>query len=160
MSALSLLIDMTSGIMHDISTLEFECQESLHAPSVITDNTDTSSDTVTGLGTLSGRMVLGLGEAFKRGLENLSIGKTLGMIASAYPHDDDAAPQNIGTLYDDLLELSRCVLNIAIVEVLNVEEYLNNDLDMISMERISESKHFVSCWFKFNVSRLVILSNT
>jgi hypothetical protein len=113
LSAPSLSIDMTPGIMDDISTPSipvFECPESPRTPSVITDDTDASSDTVTGLGILSGRMVLGLGDAIKRGVENISIRKKLGMIVSIYPHDDDAPPENIGRLYDDLLELSRCII--------------------------------------------------
>jgi hypothetical protein len=104
---------MASGTMDDISTPSipvFKCPESPRTPSVITDNTDTSSDTVTGLGTLSGRMVLGLGDAIRRGVENFSIRKTLGIIVSVYPHDDDVAPENVGSLYDDLLELSRCII--------------------------------------------------
>lgn len=99
--------------MDDISTPSipvFECPESPRTPSVITDDTDASSDTVTGLGILSGRMVLGLGDAIKRGVENISIRKKLGMIVLIYPHDDDAPPENIGRLYDDLLELSRCII--------------------------------------------------
>jgi hypothetical protein len=68
---------------------------------------DTSSDTTTGLGTLSGRVIIGLGDAVLQGIDYLVIHRALGVIKSAFPHDDDGAPDNIGTLYDNILELSR-----------------------------------------------------
>jgi len=99
--------------MNDLSAHSnpsFEGPESHQTPSIaITVATDTSSDTVSGLGTLSGRVVFGLGNAVLRGVDNLVVRRRLGIIVSVYPHDDDTAPENIGTLYDDLLELSRCM---------------------------------------------------
>jgi hypothetical protein len=87
----------------------FKIQESTRASSIVSSTTDTSSDTVTGLGSISGRVVLGLGEVILRGLDNLVILQKLEVIKSAFPHDDNTVPDNIGTLYDNVLELSRYV---------------------------------------------------
>jgi hypothetical protein len=99
--------------MNDLSphsNPSFEGPESHRTPSIaITVTTDTSTNTVSGLGTLSGRVAFGLGKAVIRGADNLVVRRKLGIIMSVYPHDDDTAPENIGTLYDDLLELSRCM---------------------------------------------------
>jgi hypothetical protein len=61
--------------MNDLSAHSnpsFEGPESHRTPSIaITVTTDTSTNTVSGLGTLSGRVAFGLGKAVIRGADNL-----------------------------------------------------------------------------------------
>lgn len=93
------------------SNLSFESFDStpLRPPSIISFATNTSTDTVNaqGIGALSGRMIYTFGEVALRGIENLVIRRRLGKAISAFPHDDDAAIEDIETVYDHALELSR-----------------------------------------------------
>jgi hypothetical protein len=90
-----------------LSNVPFKSKESTRASSLASSTTDSSSSTAPGLGTLSGRLVIGLGDTVLRGVDHLVIRRALEMVKSIFPHDDDTAPDNIGTLYDDVLELSR-----------------------------------------------------
>ncbi|KIM74478.1 hypothetical protein PILCRDRAFT_702827 [Piloderma croceum F 1598] len=90
---------------HKLFNASFVSKES--TSSIVSSDTDASSDTTTGLNTFSGRVVIGLGDAVLQGVDHFIILRRLEVIKSAFPHDDKVAPENIGALYDDVLELSR-----------------------------------------------------
>lgn len=90
------------------STLSFA--SSTQVQSVVSDpTTNSSDDTVRGLGSLGGKVIYAFGEATLRGLENLAIRRKLRTINHIFPHDDSATIKNVKGLYDDVLELSRFV---------------------------------------------------
>jgi len=62
-----------------------------------------------GPGTLTGKALEAFGEATIRGIENLVIRRKLASLRSMFPHGNDTTIGNIEQLYDDILELSRCV---------------------------------------------------
>ena|ERR1700729_2512411 len=80
--------------------------------SIVSDPTTSSSDgTAEGIGSLGGRALYAFGEAALRGFENLAIRRKLRSIKSLFPHDDTDTTKGVERIYDDVLELSRCVRN-------------------------------------------------
>ena len=68
-----------------------------------------SEDRVNGIGAISGRAVIAIGQVALRGMEHLAIRRKLRTIKSFFPHDDDLETKDINLMYDDVLELSRHV---------------------------------------------------
>src|ERR1700683_3863797 len=80
--------------------------------SIISHPRTTSSDgTAEGIGSLGGRALHAFGEVALRGFENLAISRKLRSIRSLFPHDDTDTTKDMERIYDDVLELSRCVHN-------------------------------------------------
>ncbi|KAF9466981.1 hypothetical protein BDZ94DRAFT_95506 [Collybia nuda] len=71
------------------------------------DGTTTTSATVPGLGVISGRAILALGNFTLRGAEYVIIRRRLNTIASNFPHRNTCHIQGIDQMYRDILELSR-----------------------------------------------------
>jgi hypothetical protein len=76
-------------------------------PSILSFATDTSTETVQGIGTVSGRVIYAVGEVALRGIELLAMRRRLGKVISAFPHQDDITTTDIEKIYDDTLEFSR-----------------------------------------------------
>jgi hypothetical protein len=106
---------MNSLLTH--SNLSFESFEpsQQRPPSIISFATDTSTYTVQGIGTLSGRLIYSFGDVALRGIENLAIRRRLGKATKAFPHKDDEATREIETAYDHTLELSRYLFNLVLI---------------------------------------------
>lgn len=77
--------------------------------------TSSSDGQPEGLGTISGRAIFAFGEATLRGFENLAIARKLRTIHSVFPHRDDDSIKDIDKIYDDVLELSRCLIHIILL---------------------------------------------
>ena len=96
---------------------------SLRSPSIVSISSSTlASDTSTievGIGTLSGRAIYALGEAALRRIDIIAILKKLRVIKGVFPHRDDVAIPNVEEIYDDVLELSRYVFIIFVVDSLS-----------------------------------------
>ncbi|KAJ7598043.1 hypothetical protein C8J56DRAFT_1042212 [Mycena floridula] len=75
------------------------CSDSLSSSSSIS--------TKWGIGTVSGRAVLGLGSLALQGFESRAIRKRLRVIKAMMPIQDDSPPPDVDEALDDLLELSR-----------------------------------------------------
>jgi hypothetical protein len=71
--------------------------------------TTSTSSTVPGLGELSGRAILALGKVTLRGAEYVIIRGRLEFISAKLPHLNVDQIPGIEQMYDDVLELSRCV---------------------------------------------------
>ena len=69
--------------------------------------TTTSSSTVPGIGSLSGKGILAFGRLILRGVEWVIIPQKLRVARSLFPHTDHATFEGIEQVYDDLLELTR-----------------------------------------------------
>lgn len=89
------------------SSVSLESSSEQH--SVESDPTNSSDGPPEGLGTISGRAIFAFGEATLRGFENLAIARKLRIIHSVFPHRDDDLIRDIDKIYDDALELSRCL---------------------------------------------------
>lgn len=91
--------------------------DSFRAPSIISLSTDSSrnsyisDDRVHGIGAISGRAVMAVGQVALRGMEHLAIRRKLRTIKSFFPHYDDLETKDAGLVYDDVLELSRYVFS-------------------------------------------------
>jgi hypothetical protein len=72
--------------------------------------TTTTSHTVPGIGSLSGKFIHGFGKRVLRGFESVVIRRRLSHIESLCPLSDNNPPPDVKSLYDDLLELARCVI--------------------------------------------------
>jgi hypothetical protein len=83
-------------------------QDSSATPSSI--YTTTTSRTVPGIGALSGKFIHGFGKIVLRGFESVVIRRRLSRIESLCPLSDNDPPPDVLRLYDDLLELARCVI--------------------------------------------------
>jgi hypothetical protein len=66
--------------------------------------------TIWGPGTLSGKALEAFGEATLRGVESLVIRRKLASLRSIFPHKNDAVIKNVEDVYDNVLELSRSVI--------------------------------------------------
>ena len=73
--------------------------------------TATSSSTVTvrGIGSLTGKALLAIGKATLRGGSVIAIQARLQMLKSQFPHEDSYESPNLPVTYRDVLELSRYV---------------------------------------------------
>jgi hypothetical protein len=71
--------------------------------------TTTSTSTIWGPGTLSGKAIEAFGEATLRGVENLVIRRKLVSLRSHFPHDNGTVNRKIEQIYNDVLELTRFV---------------------------------------------------
>jgi hypothetical protein len=72
--------------------------------------TTTTSRTIPGIGALSGKFFHSFGKTVLRGFESVAIRRRLSHIESLCPLSDDNPPQDVLSLYDDLLELTRCAV--------------------------------------------------
>jgi hypothetical protein len=91
--------------------------------SAFSDSSSTSSqrtNTIYGLGTLTGKALEAFGEATLRVVENLTIRRKLVYLRSSFPHTNDNKIADIDQLYDDLLELLRSVMDSLKSELLHV----------------------------------------
>jgi hypothetical protein len=75
-----------------------------------TSRTSSKWSTIWGPGTLSGKALEAFGKATLRGVESLVIRRKLAFLRSIFPHKNDAVIMNIEDVYDDVLELSRSVV--------------------------------------------------
>jgi len=71
--------------------------------------TNDSTSTEWGPGTIFGRVLLGFGEAVKDGFDNIIIRRRLNTLNSLFSHEQSFPSTNLSQIYDDVLELSRCV---------------------------------------------------
>lgn len=60
-----------------------------------------------GIGSLSGKAALAVGNAALRRLEHLEVQRRLLLATSKFPHNDNEVSDNIIKVYHDILELSR-----------------------------------------------------
>ena len=72
-------------------------------------STTSEISTIWGPGTLTGKALEAFGEATLRGIDNLVIRRKLTSLRSVFPHG--AQVKNIEQVYDDILELSRYILD-------------------------------------------------
>jgi len=80
-----------------------------------------ASDTYTieaGIGTISGRAIYALGAAALRRIDIIAIPNKLRVVKSVFPHGDDTTLPNIETIYGDVLELSRYIFIVFVVNSL------------------------------------------
>jgi hypothetical protein len=84
--------------------VEDECSSTCDSTS-----TQTTSSTVPGLGSLSGKAIKALGNLTLRGIDRVIISAQVNSILSKFPHTDDqvAEIKDIDDIYDRILELSR-----------------------------------------------------
>jgi hypothetical protein len=73
----------------------------------ISDQTISTTYTIPGPGSLSGKAILALGKATLRGAETLIIRQRLRVISSNFPHKNGDNIKGIERMYEDILELSR-----------------------------------------------------
>jgi hypothetical protein len=96
--------------------------DSVRPPSVMSVPTSMpASDTYTieaGIGTVSGRAIYALGEAALRRIDIIAILNKLRVTKGVFPHGDETTLPNIETIYDDVLELSRYVSIVFVVNSL------------------------------------------
>src|ERR1700733_7560913 len=71
--------------------------------------TNDSTSTEWGPGTILGRVLLGFGEAVKDGFDNIIIRRRLNTLNSMFSHEQTLPSANVNQIYNDVLELSRCV---------------------------------------------------
>jgi hypothetical protein len=83
--------------------------------------TTTTSHTIPGIGSLSGKFFHSFGKTVLRGFESVVIRRRLSHIESLCPLSDDDPPPDVLNLYEDLLELTRYV-----VAHLNIDELDDN----------------------------------
>ena len=76
---------------------------------VPTNVTTTSSSTIPGIGSLTGRALHTLGEATLRHGSTIVIQARLWTLKSQFPHDNNYTSPNLPVTYRDVLELSRYV---------------------------------------------------
>lgn len=108
--------DAGSFSTHDIIIMATDDSASvLTADSLDTFDSASSATTVWGPGTLSGKVILSLGEASLRGLGHVILRLRLAKISSSLLK---ISPDKQERMYDDLLELSRSILIIAHLLVL------------------------------------------
>lgn len=79
-----------------------------------TSRTSSKWSTIWGPGTLSGKALEAFGEVMLRGVENLVIRRQLASLRSIFPHTNDAVIHNIDHIYDNVLELSRFVIEFSV----------------------------------------------
>lgn len=89
------------------SSLASSSLDSTATPSSI--HTTTTSRTIPGIGSLGGRFIYSFGKTVLRGFESVAIRRRLTYIESLFPLSDNNPLPNIESVYDDLLELVRCV---------------------------------------------------
>jgi hypothetical protein len=77
--------------------------------------TTTTSHTVPGIGSLTGKFIHGFGKTVLRGVEGVFIRRRLSYIQSLCPFLDNNPPPDVGNICDDLLELARCVSIVSFV---------------------------------------------
>lgn len=78
--------------------------DTLHSSTTVT-----SSSTVRGVGSVTGRVALAVGRLLLRGIDNVVVQRKLNVIASILPCDDYKLSSEYQSVYADLLELSRYV---------------------------------------------------
>lgn len=75
---------------------------------LLTSESSSSGDgTEAGLGTLSGRAVMAVGELFLRGMESVAMRQKLNELRRVFPHDDRRTGDEMEGHYRNLIELSR-----------------------------------------------------
>jgi hypothetical protein len=79
--------------------------------------TDSSSKTVWGPGALTGKGLVAFGKGALRGVEFFVIRRRLAKIRLRFPHEDDGAADDLelDQMYNEILELSRCVLLLVMI---------------------------------------------
>jgi hypothetical protein len=80
-------------------------------PSVITTSSVISSETIPGIGALSGKFIYSVGKTILHGAESVVVHRRLSYIQSLCPLSDDRPPKDVGQIYDDIIELSRYVMS-------------------------------------------------
>jgi hypothetical protein len=63
-----------------------------------------------GPGELAGRGLNAVGKIALSGVQNVLVRRRLQALRSHFPHSDYAAIPDLKTIYDDVLELSRCAV--------------------------------------------------
>jgi hypothetical protein len=101
-------IEMNGLLTHSNQSFQ-SFESSLHERPQSIFSFATSADTVKaqGIGTLSGKMVYAVGKSALRRIETLAIRRKLAKVLAVFPHKDDSAINDIETIYDHTLELSR-----------------------------------------------------
>jgi hypothetical protein len=79
--------------------------------SAITATTGISSETIPGIGSLSGKFIHSVGKTILRGAESVVVHRRLSYIQSLCPLSDDRPPKDVGQIYDDIIELSRYIMS-------------------------------------------------
>ena len=73
--------------------------------------TTISSTILPGIGSLSGKFFQGVGKRMLSGVESIVVRRRLAYIQSLCPLSDSAPPVDVDRIYDELLELIRCVVD-------------------------------------------------
>lgn len=102
--------DTSMNGLHQVrrSSLLLEPFQASRPPTALSGCTEKTESTVQGLGSHSGRVIYAFGEAALRAIEILIIRRRLNTIASFFPHEDKEV-EDLTAVYDDVLELARCV---------------------------------------------------
>lgn len=95
-------------MMQDVFTHKNLSFASTKPPTILSLST-ASTETAHGIGSVSGRMIYAIGAAALRGVELLAIRRKLKEVHEFFPHQNDTTLDDFETIYDDVLELSRCV---------------------------------------------------
>ena len=100
----------TPGYLHSSPSLaRSDSLDSSAASTTRSEYTATSFGTIQpGIGSLSGRFILGFGKMVLRGVENVVRQRRLSQIESLCPLSDSNPPRDVDRIYDDMLELARC----------------------------------------------------
>jgi hypothetical protein len=72
--------------------------------------TTTTTRTIPGIGSLSGKFIHGFGKAVLRGVDSVIIRRRLTYLESVCPLFDERPPNDIEQIYADLLEMARQVI--------------------------------------------------
>lgn len=92
------------------STVTLDSASAVHlAPSTVAswETSSVASTVQPGIGSLSGKAALAVGNAALRRLETFEVQRRLLLATSKFPHNDNEVSDNIIKVYDDILELSR-----------------------------------------------------
>jgi hypothetical protein len=97
--------------MPNVSDIRSDWETNVSSTSVAdSELTDSSSKTVWGPGALTGKGLVAFGKGALRSVEYFVIRRRLARIRLRFPHEDDGASDDLDQMYNEILELSRCVL--------------------------------------------------
>ena len=144
--------DLHYDSMRNPSLLSFQ-SSTASTSTVPTNVTTTSSSTILGIGSLTGRALVTLGEATIRRGSAIVIQARLRTLKSQLPHDDSYISPKLSVAYRDVLELSRYANS----SFIDSDRCWISTLGGVATTHKFARKRYESCCFKFT---LVILDTS
>jgi hypothetical protein len=100
-------------------------------------STAISSTIPPGIGSLSGTFIQGVGKQMLRGVEAIVVRRRLAYIHSLCPLSDNTPPMDVDRIYDELIELARCVIYRKIYSKLDHDgSYTDRDYTLTDSRRV------------------------